>query len=129
MLPQLLASVAGSGAQVALVGEVEISAGAETAMASYVNDAKRGEAQQFISQTQLVSLAEVDATHACKQEDERVDVAGSGTISFAESGDFSAACGQRAQEIVHHTDARRLQVALQGYIRHQSVLAVVPDGE
>lgn len=128
--PQLLPPVAGRGTEVVLVGEVEVGAGTEAAAAGDVNDAKRGVAQQLVGHAQLVGLAEIDAAHTGEQEDERVDVAGASAMSFTESGHVGTASGHRAQEIVHHADACRLQVALHGHIRHPPVLAVAAaEGE
>ena len=130
LLPQLLPPVAGRGLQVALVGEVEVGVGTEAAAAGDVNDAKRSVAQQLVGHAQLVGLAEIDAAHAGEQEDERVDVASAGAMFLTESGHVGAAGGHRAQEIVHHADAGRLQVALNGHIRHPPVLAVTAaEGE
>ena len=72
----------------------------------------------------LVGLAEIDTAHSGEQEHERIDVTDAGTVVFAEDGGVGTAARKEAQIVVHHADARWVEVAFQGQVLNPTVLAV-----
>lgn len=123
-LLQLISSFGGRAAEVSHVSKVEVGAGAVTAETGNVGDRQRGVLQQFVGHAALVGLAEIDTAHSCEQEHERIDVIDAGTVAFAEDGGVGTAAREEAQIVVHHADARWVEVAFQRQVLDSSVLAV-----
>ena len=124
MLLQLFTPICWRALEVALVGEIEIGARAEATAVGDIGDGQGDVAQQVIDHAHLIGLSEIDATHICEQEYERINVTDAGTVALTEGCNARLALRQVAQKLIHDVDAHRLQVSLQWHIRHVAVLAI-----
>jgi len=126
LLANLLPTLAGSDAELTLVGQIEIVGRAEAGPLRHVGHTEVGVAQQFVSHPHLKGHAEIDATHSRQHKHQGIDVLATQAVTVGKRLHVRAAIAQIEQVVVEDMKPRRLGVALHQHIAHISVLAIPP---